>query len=210
MKTSIQGNKGFASKMSVVIIGLILVLGVIVYVASRPTDSETGNTTNTATSTSSVATTTSVTVKTSSTTPIKPTTGDSKLWVSYTGRYVSSPDLTFKVITDKREYTSQESIKIVLEVSNNSGMIQKLDFSTSCQGSYSLVSVGVQQTIVFDSTKNTACSTYENSVSVPAHSSQKIKLNHDPSVFKLAPGKYAVVGTVIGYGEASVPITITN
>ncbi len=214
MKNSIQFNKGFGTRPVLVIVAIVLVIGAIIYF-----DSSKGTT---IVSPDQVVEMSTTTVSTSTTTPVIPVknpaktasstniTVDPKTWVSYTGRYVGSDDITFKMITDKREYTAQESIQITLEVSNNSGETQTLKFPTSCQGNYTIVSTGVQQTIVFDSAKNTACSTYENSVSIPAHSSQKIKLAHEPSVYKLSPGKYAVVGTVIGYGEASAPITITN
>lgn len=228
MKNKTKFNKGFTTQIIAVVIMAILVVGVIMYFDSKNRQENQDTSADeqleilNATSTDADRAVTGVvtTPEISKPTPISSpgsvavtsssTASGKTFWAPFTDRLISPDELTFRISTDKKTYTQNEKIQITLTVSNNTSDSQILRFATSCQASYSIALMNDVSKIEFDSKTNSACSAYENSITIPAKATKQLKLTHDPIVYRLSVGKHAVTGTVIGYGDSSISINVTQ
>lgn len=111
-------------------------------------------------------------------------------------------DITYTVTTDKGTYRSDEPIYITVRAYNNAYSSRTLNFNSGCQVNYTVAS--------YDSGANQACTMALTSVEIPARGSYTWTMTHNPSSYQIPTGSNTITARVIGYGQATVPVTITS
>ncbi|MDE2172939.1 MAG: hypothetical protein KGJ33_03280 [Patescibacteria group bacterium] len=177
-------------------IGAVVVIILVLIIVSAMNNSGGSNTTE------STATSTDMSDLTGSTTSATSTglTGSVASSTS-TSSAASLGPLAFAVTTSSSTYSTNESFKINVTVFNLTDATTTLHFADGCVATYSIAG--------FDMLAHTTCLPNPVSFAVPPHDAKQATVVHYPSVFKIPPGKYYLTARIIGYGGATVPITIT-
>lgn len=109
--------------------------------------------------------------------------------------------IVFEVTTDKSQYAVGENISITIKAINTSSIPQTLSFSSSKQADYVIDGKYRQSANKFFAQSLT-------SVEVPGNFSYQWKFIHKSADYKLEAGSHTILGEVVGYGSASVQVTV--
>ncbi|HEY9584591.1 MAG TPA: peptidoglycan-binding protein [Candidatus Paceibacterota bacterium] len=115
---------------------------------------------------------------------------------------VSQSSISYSVKTDKQSYMQDEIINIKITATNSGSEPVTLNFNSGCQVWYSVAS--------YDSSSGQVCSLALTAATIPAYGNKSWTLTHSPEQYKIPVGSYKLSGKVIGYAEATTPITITS
>lgn len=108
----------------------------------------------------------------------------------------------YVISTDKKTYSQNEQINMIIAVINNTSASSTFSFPTGCQGDYSVAG--------FDLAKHILCRPGASSFILAPHHEGDIPLAFYPSVATLPVGTWPLYASVIGYGGATTTITITK
>ena len=185
-----------------IIVVAIIVIGLIYFGRTAPSGSSISLET-TASSTMATATSTPFVVSGSST-PALPSLSAPQASPSAPTAATSASisPIAYSVITSTTTYSQNAIIPMFMVISNNGSATTTFDFSDGCQILYMIDGFNLSDHIV--------CRPGPTSFSLPPHSSVKGEVDHYPSVFKIPPGTYDMVVSLVGYDSVSVPITITQ
>ena len=109
--------------------------------------------------------------------------------------------IVFEVTTDKSQYAVGEDVSITIKAINKSTVSEKLSFSSSQQADYVVDGKYRQSAYQFFAQALT-------SVEIPGNSSYQWKFVHKSADYQLEAGNHNILGEVVGYGGASIQITV--
>jgi len=109
--------------------------------------------------------------------------------------------IVFEVTTDKSQYAVGEDVSITIKAINTSSISQTLSFSSSQQADYVIDGKYRQSADKF-------FAQFLTSVEIPGGSSYQWKFIHKSADYKLEAGSHTILGEVVGYGNASVQVTV--
>ena len=181
MKKSIQNQKGSVASQIVLLVVLI-VAGIVVFGLRNSLQNSLKNPNSSA---SNGVTLTGTSMSSASTTSA-----------------LDSNSLTYGVLIATSTFKQSDIIPMTVVITNKVDTNTVFTFKNGCQASYVVGG--------FDYLEHTTCLPNPSTFTVASRGSVNLAITHNPSVFKLPVGTYTVKAEVIGYGDVSFPVTITQ
>jgi hypothetical protein len=115
---------------------------------------------------------------------------------------VYQPTFAYSAVSDKKSYTQNEPITVIIAALNLTDEPQSMYFKDGCQGTFTING--------FDMLAHMRCLPDATFFTIPPHEIQRVSVVNYPSVNKLAPGTYTIHASIVGYGGADVKVTVTK
>lgn len=130
------------------------------------------------------------------------TVSSATVTVSLQGGTSDTSGISIATTPNKSTYSAYEDISFTITARNTTAYEKVLSFNSGCQTSYRIGN--------YDSSTNQVCTMALTSVRIPAYGSYTWNVTHFQNTSRLSPGTYTLTGRVLGFGESSTTVTITD